>query len=619
MANRIHVLPEHVANQIAAGEVVQRPASVVKELLENAIDAGASKIELIVKDGGKTLIRVVDDGSGMSAEDALLCFKRHATSKISGAEDLFRIQTKGFRGEALASIAAISQVDLLTRTADARLATRIRIAGDQVQEHEEAVGPEGTSLSVKNLFFNIPARRNFLKSGKVEFRHVLEEFQRVALAHPGVGFRLVHNDSEVHQLPASKLRQRIDYLFGNRMNSRLVPIAEETQLAAIGGFICKPEFAKKSRGEQYFFVNDRFIKSPYLHHAVMTGFEGLLKPDTFPGYFLFLQVPPETVDVNIHPTKTEVKFEDEQSLYAILRSAIKHSLGQFNIRPVLDFEHDQNLETPYAYKDKEAVTPQVQVDRNFNPFSEPEARSTSSYRKAAKSGASWEALYEGLGAAAVAEPGHAQVEIESGAPSEPLLDTAGLLKQDTRGVFQLARRYIVTRITSGLMLIDQTRAHQRVLYEQLLENITQQEPVVQTLIFPLKLTFSPAEMHVMDALSESLAGMGFRFGDRHADHLEVIGLPVLVPEAEAPDLLDGLIAAWQQHEGTDGFSQSDRLAKTLCRKLAIRPGTPMEPAAQLALVNDLFGCRESQLSPFHKPIHMTLSLEELDHKLNAHG
>ncbi|WP_088342119.1 DNA mismatch repair endonuclease MutL [Robiginitalea sediminis] len=618
MADRIHVLPDHVANQIAAGEVVQRPASVVKELLENAIDAGAGKIELIVKDGGKALIRVVDDGCGMSEGDAGLCFRRHATSKISGAEDLFRIATKGFRGEALASISAIAQVELITRQEGDELACHVRIAGDEIQAREAAVAPVGTSISVKNLFFNIPARRNFLKSDKVEFRHVLEEFQRVALAHPGISFKLVHNENEIHNLPGAKLRQRIGHLFGSRMDNRLVPVSEETQIAIISGFICKPEFAKKSRGEQYFFVNDRFIKSPYLHHAVMTAFEGLLKAEMYPGYFLFLQVPPHTLDVNIHPTKTEVKFEDEQSLYAILRSAIKHSLGQFNVRPVLDFDHDNNLETPYAFKDRQAQAPKVSVDRNFNPFTDPVSGGGLA-RKASRETAGWEALYEGLGAQPVGEPQPEGIEIPSGAPEETLLEGSHLQGQDLKGVFQLGRKYIVTRIKSGLLLIDQTRAHQRVLYEQFLENITRKEPVVQTLIFPLKLRFTPAEMHVLEALTDALEGMGFRFGEFGDESLEIIGLPALVPEGEAPGVLDGLIAGWQQHEGEQGFSQGDRMAKALCRQLAIKAGTPMEPAAQLALVNDLFGSREPGLSPFQKPIHTTLTLEELDQKLNPNG
>ncbi len=619
MANRIQLLPDHVANQIAAGEVVQRPASVVKELLENAIDAGASRIELLVKDGGKALVQVVDDGSGMSPADAELSFRRHATSKISRAEDLFHLQTKGFRGEALASIAAIAQVELTTREAGAELATRLRIAGDTMQGTEEAVGPQGTSIQVKNLFFNIPARRNFLKSPQVEFRHVLDEFQRVALAHPGIAFRMVHNENEVHQLPVSNLKQRIDHLFGNRMNARLVPVAEETQIVSIGGFVCKPEFARKSRGEQFFFVNDRYIKSPYLHHAVLAAFEGLLKPDNYPGYFLYLQVPPESIDINIHPTKTEVKFEDEQSLYAILRSAVKHSLGQFNIAPVLDFEQDQNLETPYHFKDREAVLPGVSVDKDFNPFAEesPVSRHSGRYRPAPSRG--WEALYEGLGPQPDTEPQPADWVIESEARQEPLFDEEAAGSPGQAGLFQLGRKYILTRIKSGLLLIDQQRAHQRVLYEQLLQNLSRREPASQALLFPLQLAFGHAEMHILRSMEEALAGLGFRFSEAGEGPLELTGLPVLVPESEAAGILDQLIADWQRHDGSGDFSQVDRVAKELCRALAVKPGTPLDPESQLGLVNDLFGCKEPAMSPFNKPIHVTLPLEELEKKLNTHG
>ncbi|MBC2839232.1 DNA mismatch repair endonuclease MutL [Robiginitalea sp. SC105] len=616
MTDRIKLLPEHVANQIAAGEVVQRPASVVKELLENAVDAGAQRVQLVIRDGGKTLVQVVDDGCGMSPADALLSFRRHATSKISEAADLFRLHTKGFRGEALASIAAIAQVEMQTRTGEAELATRIRIAGDTVQSNESAVAPEGTSISVKNLFFNIPARRNFLKSGKVEFRHVLDEFQRVALAHPGVAFTMTHNDSEVHQLPASNLRQRIGHLFGSRMNTRLVPVREETQLAAIDGFVCKPEFAKKSRGEQFFFVNDRYIRSAYLHHAIMAAFEGLLKPDTYPGYFLYLQVPADAIDINIHPTKTEVKFEDEQSLYAILRSAVKHSLGQFNISPVLDFERDPNLETPYAYERKQAALPGVSVDRTFNPFAGDSTARGASRAGKKTSAAGWEVLYEGLDEEVVEEATRQDwtIESEGGNPSLFRGDTAPA--PDQAGIFQVGRKYLLTRIKSGLLLIDQHRAHQRVLYEKLLRNTTQQEPATQALLFPLKIEFSPAEWHVLNAIKEALRGMGFGFG-RMGDHsAEITGLPVLMAESDAESILDGVIADWQRHEGGEHFSQSDRIAKALSRSLAVKPGTALEQQAQLALVNDLFGCKEPGLSPGGKPVYVTLPMEELEKKLS---
>ncbi len=616
MTDRIKLLPDHVANQIAAGEVVQRPASVVKELLENAVDAGARKIQLVAKDGGKTLVQVVDDGCGMSPGDALLSFRRHATSKISEAADLFRVHTKGFRGEALASITAIAQVEMQTRTEGAELATRIRIAGDTIQSQEEVVGPEGTSISVKNLFFNIPARRNFLKSDKVEFRHVLEEFQRVALAHPDIEFTLTHNDTELHQLPRSNGRQRIVHLFGSRMNARLVPVAESTQLAAIEGFICKPEFARKSRGEQFFFVNKRFIRSAYLHHAVTGAFEGLLKPDTIPGYFLYLQVPPEAIDINIHPTKTEIKFEDEKSLYAILRAAVKHSLGQFNIAPVLDFDRDPGLETPYGYRDRDVSQPHVTVDRSFNPFADPGTAPGGTRQGKREPRAGWEVLYEGLSGASDSGDQEAGLTIESESGSNTLFGQEATTAPDQSGIFQVGRKFLVTRIKSGLLLIDQHRAHQRVIYERLLRNTTRKEPVTQALLFPLELEFGTADWHVLDAMRDALGAMGFRFGKQGEQSVEITGLPVEVPESEAEAVLDGLIAGWQRHEGGDHFSQSDRVARALSRSLAVRHGVILEQQAQLELVNDLFGCKETGMSPFNKPIYRTLPMEELEKKLN---
>ena len=370
MADIIQLLPDHVANQIAAGEVVQRPASVVKELLENAIDAGSTNIKLIVKDAGKTLIQVIDNGKGMSPTDARLSFERHATSKIRSAEDLFNLNTKGFRGEALASIAAIAHVDLKTKQEQEELGTHIEIEGSEIKSQEVTVTPKGTSLSVKNLFFNIPARRNFLKSNNVELRHIIDEFHRVALAHPDIAFTMHHNGSENFNLPISNYRQRVVNIFGGKTNEKLVPVEEDTQVLKISGFVGKPEFAKRTKNEQFFFVNNRFIKSAYLNHAINSAYEGLLKEGSYPSYFLKLTVDPKTIDINIHPTKTEIKFDDEHTLYAILRSSVKHSLGQFNIAPVLDFNRDNNLDTPYDYKHKSAKTPTVEVDRTFNPFRE---------------------------------------------------------------------------------------------------------------------------------------------------------------------------------------------------------------------------------------------------------
>ena len=369
MSDIIQLLPDHVANQIAAGEVVQRPASVVKELLENAIDAGASSVTLLIKDAGKTLIQVIDDGIGMSPTDARLSFERHATSKIKDAQDLFNINTKGFRGEALASIAAVAHVEQKTKLTNEQLGTHIKIEGSKITTQEVVSTPKGTSVSVKNLFFNIPARRNFLKSDAIETRHIIDEFQRVALAHPSISFLLHHNGNEVYHLKESNLRKRIVAIFGSKMNEKLVPINEQTDLISVQGFVAKPEFAKKKRGEQFFFVNDRFIKSSYLNHAVVNACEGLLDKGAHPSYFLYLKVPTSSIDINIHPTKTEIKFENEKDIYAILRATVKHSLGQYNVAPVLDFNRDSTLDTPYKFNTKTtASTPKITVDPNFNPF-----------------------------------------------------------------------------------------------------------------------------------------------------------------------------------------------------------------------------------------------------------
>jgi DNA mismatch repair protein MutL len=397
MSSVIQLLPDHVANQIAAGEVVQRPASVVKELLENAVDAKATDIKLIIKDAGKYLVQVIDNGLGMSVTDARLCFERHATSKIRHAEDLFSLHTKGFRGEALASIAAIAHVELKTRQDQEELGHHIVIEGSKLISQELSVLPKGTSFAIKNLFFNIPARRNFLKSDVVEHRHIVDEFQRVALAHPNIYFTFYHNGSELFNVPPSNSSQRIVNIFSGKTNEKLVPVQETTEIVTIKGFVSKPEFAKKSRGEQFFFVNNRYIKSGYLHHAVTAAYDGLLKDGCQPSYFLYLDVPPHSIDINIHPTKTEIKFDDEHALYAILRSSIKHSLGQFNVAPVLDFDRDFNLDTPYEYKNKESAFPTIQVDGNFNPFAtEKKDYVNSNYRTPTKSAASWESLYVGL-------------------------------------------------------------------------------------------------------------------------------------------------------------------------------------------------------------------------------
>ncbi len=611
MADIIKLLPDHVANQIAAGEVVQRPASVVKELLENAIDAGASSIKLIVKDGGKALIQVVDDGIGMSGTDARLSFERHATSKISAAEDLFNLTTKGFRGEALASIAAIAHVDLQSRTAFSETGTHIKIEGSKVIFQEVAATPKGTSLAVKNLFFNIPARRNFLKSNQVELKHITDEFQRIALVHPGVAFQYYNNGSELFNLPKENYRQRIVHVFGSKMNERLVPVEETTDVVRISGFICKPEFAKKSRGTQFFFANGRYIKSPYLHHAVSNAYEGLIKSDTHPGYFLFLEVDPAAIDINIHPTKTEVKFDDEPTLYAILRSAVKHSLGQFSVVPSLDFERDRNLDTPYSYQDKQAVLPKVTVDKAFNPFEGLSPTKGGSHNFKKESVVGWEQLYEDL--EEDSNEAFSSVHFESGLETPEIFEQKEAELAPAQLTFQLQHKYVVTTIKSGLLVINQNRAHKRVLYDRFIERKELRNGVSQQLLFPLKLEYSLQEIQLLKNLEQELATLGFVLVFDDEESLTITGIPNMMTESSIAAVLAEIVHHFEEDHAPK-VSSADLIAKSLCKSLAVKNGQQLVPESQMALVNDLFACEEAKLDPFNKMIYTMVGVDEIDKK-----
>lgn len=617
MSSIIQLLPDHVANQIAAGEVVQRPASVVKELLENAVDAKATDIKLILKDAGKSLIQVIDNGIGMSVTDSRLCFERHATSKIRQAEDLFSLHTKGFRGEALASIAAIAHVEMKTKQDQEELGIHIVVEGSKFVSQEPAVLPKGTSFAVKNLFFNIPARRNFLKSETVEQRHIVDEFQRVAMAHPTIHFTMYHNGSEMFNLPISNYRQRIVNIFSGKTNEKLVPVSEETEIVSLQGFVGKPEFAKKNRGEQFFFVNNRFIKSGYLHHAVMAAYEGLLKDGAQPSYFLYLNVPPHTIDINIHPTKTEIKFDDEHSLYAILRSSIKHSLGQFNVAPVLDFERDPNLDTPYDYQGKNAEYPTIQVDSNFNPFAETKPSksfsSSSSYKKSEIAQPSWESLYVGL-KQNTQEIAEMTFENEEAVTSS--LFEENDIEQEIKRTYQIHKKYIVSPIKSGMVIINQKRAHERVLYEEFLTNMTVQQASSQRLLFPLELFFSPNEIELVRELQLSLENLGFIFDAFAESSIVISGLPITITESKASIVLDDLLTDLQNGIVTDSFSQNDTIAKSMAKSLAVRTGTYLSEKEQENLVHNLFACKEPNVSPFQKPTFITMSVEDLDKKFS---
>lgn len=617
MTDIIQLLPDHVANQIAAGEVVQRPASVVKELLENAIDADATEIKLIIKGAGKILVQVIDNGKGMSVTDARLSFERHATSKIKSAEDLFQINTKGFRGEALASIAAIAHVELKTKRLEDELGTAIEIEGSTVKSQEVSVTPTGTSVAVKNLFFNIPARRNFLKSDTVELRHITDEFHRVALAHPNIVFAYYHNGSDLFNVPSENYRQRVVHIFGTKTNEKLVPVEEETEVLKISGFVGKPEFSKKTKSEQFFFVNQRFIKSPYLNHAINAAFEGLLKDGYHPSYFLNLTVDPKTIDINIHPTKTEIKFDDEHTLYAILRSAVKHSLGQFNIAPVLDFEHQSNFNTPYNYKNKEASAPAVEVDSHFNPFSEDKqsGKQTLAQRTSFKQAptTSWEGLYVGLESKGNnSKDNFSEVTFESDSKNESIFSDSTI--ETTKTTFQLHQKYIVSTLKSGMLIIDQNRAHQRILYENFLKHITIKEATSQQLLFPLQLHFTPNETKIIDGLKSDLEHTGFVFSELNEKDITITGVPVGVPESEVSIILEQLISDVENDVPDANFSATDLLAKSMAKSLAIKNGQSLNSTEQEHMVNSLFACKEPNVSPTNRPTFITMAVDDIEKK-----
>lgn len=613
MADIIQLLPDHVANQIAAGEVVQRPSSVVKELLENAVDAGAHQIKLIVKDAGKTLVQVIDDGEGMSTTDARLSFERHATSKIKTADDLFDIHTKGFRGEALASIAAVAHVELKSKLEQEELGTAIKIESSKVIAQDVVVTPKGTSVSVKNLFYNVPARRNFLKSNNVELRHIIDEFHRVALAHPDIALSLFHNGGELFNLPESNIRQRIVNIFGSKTNEKLVPVEEQTEVVKISGFVGKPEFAKKTRGEQFFFVNNRFIKSSYLNHSVNSAFEGLLRDNTHASYFLYLDVDAKTIDINIHPTKTEIKFEDEHTLYAILRAAVRHSLGQFNIAPVLDFERDGNLDTPYGFRDKAAAIPNVDYNTGYNPFQEEGFKTKGGPAFKKEQGAGWESLYVGLESKGNnSEQEFSEVQFESDAITPSMFD-----EKDTKSelrTFQIHNKYIVNAIKSGILVIDQHRAHQRILYESFLQSITIEEAVSQQLLFPINLQFSTIEVATLKGLKTPLQQTGFVFSKMDDDEIELTGIPVSLVEINVSSVLEELISDIEHQVPDSHFSQSDLISKSLAKSLAIKSGQKLRAEEQEHIVNSLFACKEPSITPSNTPTFITLSSNDLDKK-----
>jgi len=600
MADIIHLLPDSVANQIAAGEVVQRPASAIKELMENAIDAGADKIQLLVSNAGKTLIQVIDNGCGMSVTDARLCFERHATSKIKKAEDLFAIRTMGFRGEAMASIAAIAQVELKTRRHEDELGTCIQIEGSSVLSQEPVVMSTGSNISVKNLFYNIPARRNFLKSNPVEMRHIVEEFQRLALAYPSVFFSLHSDGNEIFHLPASGLKQRLVHLFGKSYNQRLVPVEEETSIIRLTGYIGKPEFGKKTRGEQYFFVNNRFIKDPYLNHAVMGAYSELLQADTYPLYVLFIDIDPANIDINVHPTKTEIKYQDDRSIYAIIRAAVKRSLGRYNITPSLDFDQERGFSQMISPKPlDEIVPPSINFNPSFNPFDDPGKKSV---EKRSALNQNWESLYE-----ISQKPQFSQLGLHSDEETEEQEE-----QQGGKTIFQLHNRFIISQIRSGFLLLDQQAAHERILFERFLKQLENQQGASQQSLFPQTITLSVSDFELIQDLLDDIRSLGFQLRPFGKTAYVVEGIPAdLASTVDESNVLEQLLETYKNNQQANRLSKRENLARSLARNAAVKAGMPLSPTAMVDIIDKLFACESPTISLSGKPVVITFTLKEI--------
>ncbi len=610
MADLIQLLPDAIANQIAAGEVIQRPASVVKELIENAIDAGSTKIRLIIKDAGKTLIQIIDNGCGMSETDARMSFERHATSKIREASDLFAIRTMGFRGEAMASIAAISQVEMRTRRPDSELGTLLLVEGSIVKKQEPCQTAPGTSISVKNLFFNVPARRNFLKSNSVEMRHILDEFQFAAIANPDIFFSLHHNDTEMFHLPPGNLRQRIINIFGKKFNQRLVPISEETDLLNFEGFIGKPEFARKTRGEQFFFVNQRYIKSHYLNHAIMGAYEELIPKGTYPFYVIFIDIDPERIDINVHPTKQEIKFDDERMVYNYLKVATRHALGQYNVMPTLDFDQDTN----FAVKLGTQPSQEKEISRELNTPSRGGGSSFSPPKKDIDRSnlQNWEKLFEGLEDSTENIPNTAASDdTPPNQVSDSLLDVENIAPYQIHGTF------IVSQINSGFLLINQHEAHQRILYEKYLENMNSEASPSQHQLFPTTMKLSAADAEILKDMLPDLKRLGFELEDFGNNDFIINGIPSdMAGKQNEVKVIEGLLEQYKLNVNLD-LNTNERLAKSLAKSTAIKNGKKMSVEEMESLIEQLFLCQIPYKSPSGKNCFLTFELDDLNKRFEA--
>ena len=623
MPDIIQLLPDTVANQIAAGEVIQRPASVVKELVENAIDAGATAITINIKDSGRTLIQVIDNGKGMSPTDARMSFERHATSKIREANDLFAIRTMGFRGEALASIAGVADVELRTRAKGEELGTYIHIMGSVIQKQEAEQCAEGTNFSVKNIFFNIPARRKFLKSNSSELKYIITEVQRVALANPELAIQLYHNNSVIYNLPSENVRKRIVSLFGKNINQNLIPVDTITSVINISGFIGQPKYAKKNLGEQFFFVNGRFMKHPFFNRAVLQAYDRILPPETFPSYFLYFEVDPSTIDINIHPTKTEIKFEDESSSWHIIKASVREAMGKFNLMPSIDFDQAGSIDIPMGLpRGSNIVEPEIRINPNFNPFQQERSidRAYSGTISSSRDGQNldnWQSLYKGFEQDGSQNdqipiyPSDVSNQIDQTAVQQTFTDEDITIREN-HNFLQLKNKYIITPVKSGLMVIDQRRAHERILFESFMRIIDNHMSISQRQLFPAVLELNAVDKEILIVLDAELKELGFEIRQTENDVFLVEGIPAVLSHLSATDLVQKLIEDFKNRPIDVKEEIKEHLALLLCQSSAINYGVSLKPEEISNLFNQLFACRTPNYSPSGKVVVSIISFSDFE-------
>ena len=610
MSNVIKLLPDAIANQIAAGEVIQRPASIVKELMENAVDAHATSIKLIVKNAGRTLVQVIDDGLGMSPADARMSFEKHATSKIKNIDDLFGIITKGFRGEALASIAAIAQVELKTRQEGESLGTQINIEGSKIEKQEPCQAPKGTSIAVKNIFYNVPARRNFLKSDNVETKHIIDEFFRIALPHPEVAFSLIVNGHEMYHVKPGNLRQRISALFGDKYNDRLVPIKEETDVVSIGGYIGKPDSAKKTRGEQYIFVNKRFIKSNYLNHAIFKAYEDVVTKDKFPFFVLFMEIDPARIDINVHPSKHEIKFDEERLIYTFVNAASRHGLAQYSVTPTLDFEQEDSFNQMGTFGQK---------DKNFDLNKSAMSFSKTDFPFSAKNKQGgdksnledWQELYK------INNDPDSQSLVQRVSQMNqelPLEQKAQhqALKEKVSGPYQIHAKYILSPIKSGYIVFDQNAMHQCILFERYLHTLSAGDKLSQRQLFPQNIDLSSQDAAIMREILPEINDLGFVISEFGANSFVIHSFPADIDYSNERQIIDEFIEQFKMGAGLGKFSRRENVAKSLSYTAAIKPGKILSALEMQNLIDELFACENPNKAPNGRKTFVKYAIEDLE-------